>query len=38
VRTESEFDRLLSNAGFRLDRIVRTGSPFSIVEAVLANS
>jgi hypothetical protein len=37
-RTESEFDRLLTSAGFRLGRIFRTGSPFSIIEAVLANS
>jgi hypothetical protein len=37
-RTESEFDRLLTSAGFRLGRIIRTGSPFSIIEAVLANS
>lgn len=32
-RTASEYRELLSNAGFRLTRIIPTKSPFSIVEA-----
>jgi hypothetical protein len=32
-RTEAEFEQLLKNSGFRLDRIVPTPSPVSIVEA-----
>lgn len=35
-RTESEFRALLDSAGFRLNRIVSTRSPVSIVEAVKA--
>jgi O-methyltransferase/methyltransferase family protein len=35
-RTEQEYRRLLANAGFRLDRVVRTKSPFSVIEAVPA--
>ncbi len=33
-RTAGEFETLLSNSGFRLNRIVPTHSPVSIVEAV----
>jgi hypothetical protein len=33
-RTESEYGALLAQAGFRLTRIVPTGSPFHILEAV----
>jgi hypothetical protein len=36
-RTESEFRQLLDSAGFRLNRIVPTRSPVSIVEAVKVN-
>jgi hypothetical protein len=32
-RTEEEFDRLLRAAGFRLERIVPTHSPFQVIEA-----
>jgi hypothetical protein len=32
-RTASEFETLLKNSGFRLDRIIPTASPVSIVEA-----
>lgn len=35
-RTADEFETLLSNSGFRLNRIVPTKSPVSIVEAVKA--
>lgn len=31
-RTEAEFDQLLTNSGFRLTRVVKTDSPFSVVE------
>jgi O-methyltransferase domain len=33
-RTESEYAALLARAGFRLTRILPTGSPFHILEAV----
>ena len=33
-RTESEYGALLAQAGFRITRIVPTGSPFHILEAV----
>ena len=33
-RTEQEYKTLLEQAGFRLNRIIPTNSPFSIVEAV----
>jgi hypothetical protein len=32
-RTAQEFETLLGNSGFRLDRIIPTHSPVSIVEA-----
>lgn len=35
-RTEEEYRDLFANAGFRLNRIVPTRSPFSIIEAVKA--
>jgi len=35
-RTEAEFRSLLSDAGFRLQRVVATKSPVSVVEAVPA--
>jgi hypothetical protein len=35
-RTEAEFGMLLANAGFTLNRIVRTPSPYSVVEALPA--
>jgi ubiquinone/menaquinone biosynthesis C-methylase UbiE len=35
-RTESEFSALLSAAGFKLNRVVRTSSPVCVVEAVRA--
>jgi hypothetical protein len=35
-RTAEEFERLLNNSGFRLNRIIPTASPDSIVEAVKA--
>ena len=35
-RTEEEYRALLAGAGLRLTRVVPTGSPFSIVEAVKA--
>jgi O-methyltransferase domain len=34
-RTADEFEQLLSSAGFTLDRIVPTPSPFSFIEATL---
>jgi hypothetical protein len=33
-RTRREFDNILSQAGFRLKKVIRTVSPFSVVEAV----
>jgi C-methyltransferase len=33
-RTEAEYAALLARAGFRLDRVAATKSPFSMVEAV----
>jgi len=33
-RTEEEFRRLLEASGFRLDRIVPTPSPFSVIEGI----
>jgi hypothetical protein len=33
-RTEAEYAALLARAGFRLDRVATTKSPFSVVEAV----
>ena len=35
-RTDAEFQTLLASAGLRLDRIVPTGTPVSLVEAVKA--
>jgi SAM-dependent methyltransferase len=35
-RTEAEYANLLDKAGFRLNRVVATQSPVSVVEAVLA--
>jgi O-methyltransferase domain len=35
-RTEAEFADLLAKAGLRLARIVRTGSPFAVIESVKA--
>jgi len=35
-RTTAEFETLLNNSGFRLNRIVPTASPVSIVEAIKA--
>jgi tRNA A58 N-methylase Trm61 len=35
-RTRIEFENLLKQAGFRLNRVIDTASPFSIVEASLA--
>jgi len=32
-RTEEEFGRLLASAGFRLERVIPTHSPFSVIEA-----
>jgi hypothetical protein len=32
-RTEEEYQRLLSEAGFRLARVIPTHSPFSVIEA-----
>jgi hypothetical protein len=34
-RTEGEYARLLDKAGFRLNRVVATPSPVSVMEAVL---
>jgi Spermidine synthase len=33
-RTQSEYGALLAQAGFRLSRVIGTGSPFHIIEAV----
>ena len=35
-RTEADYANLLDKAGFRLNRVVETHSPVSVVEAVLA--
>jgi hypothetical protein len=35
-RTETEYARLLDKPGFRLNRVVATQSPVSVVEVVLA--
>jgi hypothetical protein len=35
-RTEAEYRQLLERAGFRLQRVVPTSSPASVIEAVLA--
>ena len=35
-RTEEEFRRLLERAGFRLERVITTHSPFSVIEATRA--
>jgi SAM-dependent methyltransferase len=32
-RTQEEFGRLLASAGFRLERVIPTHSPFSVIEA-----
>jgi SAM-dependent methyltransferase len=32
-RTEEEYQRLLKGGGFRLDRVIPTRSPFSVIEA-----
>lgn len=34
-RTRREYERLLSDAGFTLDRVVTTSSPLSILETTL---
>jgi len=33
-RTQSEYGALLGKAGFRLNRVVPTGSPFHVLEAI----
>jgi hypothetical protein len=33
-RTQSEYGALFAKAGFRLNRVVPTGSPFQVMEAV----
>ena len=33
-RTQSEYAALLTEAGFSLNRVVPTGSPFQVMEAV----
>jgi DNA-binding transcriptional ArsR family regulator len=33
-RTRAQYGRLLDRAGFRMKRVVETGSPFSVIEAV----
>ena len=33
-RTQSEYGALLAQAGFRLTRVIPTGSPFHVLEAV----
>jgi hypothetical protein len=33
-RTQSEYGALLAQAAFRLNRVIGTGSPFHIIEAV----
>jgi hypothetical protein len=33
-RTEAEYRDLLAKSGFRLQRVVATPSPFSVIEAV----
>jgi len=35
-RTETEYRTLLAESGFRMERIVATKSPFSVIEAVPA--
>jgi len=35
-RTESEFEKLLADSGFRINRIVPTRSPVSVIEAFMA--
>ena len=35
-RTESEYGALMAQAGFRLNRVILTGSPFHVLEAVAA--
>jgi hypothetical protein len=32
-RTEEEYQRLFQAAGFRLERVIPTHSPFSVIEA-----
>jgi hypothetical protein len=32
-RTEEEYQRLLQGGGFKLDRVIPTHSPFSVIEA-----
>jgi hypothetical protein len=32
-RTQSEYGALLAQAGFRLNRVIPTGSPFQVLEA-----
>jgi hypothetical protein len=32
-RTEEQFERLFQAAGFRLERVIPTRSPFSVLEA-----
>ena len=33
-RTQTEYGALLATAGFRLNRVVPTGSPFHVLEAI----
>jgi hypothetical protein len=35
-RTVTEYGALLAQAGFRLTRIIPTGTPFHVLEAVVA--
>ena len=35
-RTRSEYEKLFATAGLRLNRIVDTASPYSVIEAVVA--
>ena len=35
-RTRAEFEKLFAGAGFKLNRIVETGGPMCVVEAVPA--
>jgi hypothetical protein len=32
-RTEAEYEHVLHTAGFRLDQVIPTDSPFSVIEA-----
>jgi len=37
-RTEEEFRKLFEASGFKLERIVSTESPFSVIEGIKVNS